>query len=261
MAYYFKGLANYIHRNVPDIQHPNILLKRVFPVNDRDKKEIFKKVKSINLNNSISEINRKIDTVINNLREVGYNIIQINAETLSNLIVGFGGASTLETSICLDGVTGVPFIPGSSLKGCHRDYVTNYTDNYFNNDDEFKLVFGSSKNNIENDDNICGDVIYLNAYPFDINNPFDIDVMTVHFDKYYKGVENWVQSQYDNPLPINFLCVKKSVKFKFNLIIDNQMVNLINNIENSFKETLQNHGVGAKTNVNYGYFKILNNQR
>jgi len=260
MNYYYKGLPNFLHQDIPDIQHPNILLKRVFPINDINKKEIFKKIKNLDLSSSISEINTKLNMIINNLKENEYNIIQINTETLTNLIVGFGSSSTLETSICLDGVLGIPFIPGSSLKGCHRDYVTNYKNDFFDNN-EFKLVFGSSKNNNndnEDDDNISGNVTYLNAYPYDIDKPFDIDVMTVHFEKYYKSEKYWwVQSQYDNPLPINFLCIKKGVKFKFNLIISSKINNLQQKIDNSFKEMLQSHGVGAKTNVNYGYFKIL----
>jgi len=40
------------------------------------------------------------------------------------IVIGLGGESVLETDITLHHLYGIPFIPGSALKGLTRAYVT-----------------------------------------------------------------------------------------------------------------------------------------
>lgn len=255
MAYLFKGLPNYRHSEIPDISNISILLKKVYPKGkENEKKALFEKIVKLNINSQLKEIHAKIKSTIDNLKEK-YISINFEMKTKTRLIVGFGSPSTLETSILLDNVLGIPYIPGSSLKGCFRNYVKIYLNDNSDLKKQIKLIFGSEKDN--DDNNIEGNLFFYNSYPVAVENQsniFDIDVINVHYQDYYAGNEK-KPNEYKNPIPINFLCIRPGVKFKFYLFLKNKLKDLKDDIEMNFKNMLKDHGVGAKTNIDFGYFE------
>jgi len=168
----------------------------------------------------------------------GYRTILINKFTTSSrLICGLGSSSVLETSITLHHIWGVPYIPGSSFKGVCREVVfwklaenknidsedklENLQNKFYGDlviDDEeilkYQLLFGAR--------DFKGLLLFLDAYP-DIKNenPFELDIMNPHYSQYYNDKEgNVVPGDWENPVPVFFLVVKKGVSFKFTVLFD-----------------------------------------
>ena len=79
--------------------------------------------------------------------------------------------------------------------------------------------------------------------------------MNPHYSKYYS--DNKAPSDWMNPVPINFLTIENTT-FNFSLALKKKEKDhkLLDNAVNWLKNALQECGVGAKTSVGYGYFKI-----
>jgi CRISPR-associated protein Cmr6 len=174
-----------------------------------------------------------------NLKNQQYEIIldDCKLKTASRLVVGLGAGHVLETSLTLHHIFGIPYIPGSALKGVVRMvsfweiaekldkksdeqikelqeqlYEGKLSDTDKNEILKHKLLFGAK--------NFKGLLVFLDAYPEIQNNQqiFDLDVMTPHYQGYY--TKNQIPGDWENPNPIPFLTVKKGLTFCFNVLFD-----------------------------------------
>ena len=86
--------------------------------------------------------------------------------------------------------------------------------------------------------------------------------MNPHYPEYYSG--NEAPTDWQNPKPIKFLTVENT-PFNFALALNKKETDqnrnkidsdpaLLNAAEAWLKKALEEHGVGAKTSVGYGYF-------
>src|SRR5207245_4481556 len=67
------------------------------------------------------------------------------AQIKGRMIVGLGSESVLETSISLHRTYGVPYIPGSALKGLAANYARQKLSDEWHKDGEaYKVVFGDT---------------------------------------------------------------------------------------------------------------------
>jgi len=179
-----------------------------------------------------------------NLKNQNFEIIldDYKLKTASRLVVGLGAGHVLETSLTLHHIFGIPYIPGSALKGVVRmvnfweiaeklnkktdeamgelqkqlyeDEISNSDKNDSDSNDilKHKLLFGTK--------NFKGLLVFLDAYPeVQIKQQiFELDVMTPHYQGYY--TKNQVPGDWENPNPIPFLTVKKGITFCFNILFD-----------------------------------------
>jgi CRISPR-associated protein Cmr6 len=111
------------------LDNPHLIYNRLFVSDDEynGKKEDNKKkflTKFISqYETAKSKINyesiyRRYLSILNNYNALDYNVVKnLNLQTDWRLIVGLGGESILETSICLHPLYGFPYIPGSAVKG------------------------------------------------------------------------------------------------------------------------------------------------
>ena len=166
------------------------------------------------------------------------------------MVVGLGSDHVQETNMMLDHVHGIPYLPGSAIKGVVRSWVIQ---EHFGNDEklatrdpDFLNVFGSQES--------AGKVQFLDALPAS-GVHFDIDIMNPHFSRYYTGSE--FPTDFQSPNPINFLTLR-GTHFQF-LIIAKTAASL-KIAKNWFTEAIKNRGFGAKSAVGYGYFRELNDQ-
>ena len=190
------------------------------------------------------------------------------------MVVGLGNESVYETSMTLHHIYGIPYIPGSAIKGVVRNYII--TEQFEQNEEEallkdkgFCLIFGSPKNSSIGEHK--GNVIFFDAYPLEPPN-IEPDVMNVHYPDYYGGDKP--PADFQNPNPIFFLTVRET-HFKFMMGIKNsedkeigesKLVENIDKLSENFtlletafywlKRALSEHGIGAKTAVGYGYMNI-----
>ncbi len=103
-----------------------------------------------------------------------------------------------------------------------------------------------------------GDLIFFDAYP--LHTPvIEFEVMNPHYGPYYSDKDaKTPPADYHNPIPIHFITVAQT-SFRFIVGSRNQesLIQLLGNktIFEHLQQALQNHGIGAKTAVGYGYMK------
>lgn len=171
------------------------------------------------------------------------------AKVQGRLAVGLGGASVLETAITLHHTYGVPFIPGSALKGLAASYARNRLDDdaWNKGEEAYTVMFG--------DTNSAGYVTFFDALyvPGSGHNRQVLwpDVITVHHKDYYGGKDS-APADWDSPTPVPFLSA--TGKYLIALQGDDAWVALAFDILNA---ALQEEGVGAKTSSGYGRMRIV----
>lgn len=145
-----------------------------------------------------------------------------------------------------DHTTGMPLIPGSSIKGVLRSL--------FENKDKFdyiKEVYG-----VKEERNVMcerlfekGDIVFYDAYIIDTSNRdknnhkiiFGSDYITSHYSDDPLG-------QFKEPNPVKFLKILSGITWQFQFKAEPEDIQL-------FKNIILDFGLGAKTNVGYGQFK------
>ena len=179
----------------------------------------------------------------------GIELYCLDATVDWRLIVGLGSEHVQETNMTLHHVYGIPYIPGSAVKGVLRHWWLQ--ENFSNDenkalcDEKFVALFGSQKRR--------GQVQFLDAYPEKVC--FATDIMNPHYPNYYSG--NAPPTDDQNPVPINFLTVERT---SFRFVFLTQTSGLLDRLKERFERALEMKGIGAKTAVGYGYFRDFEDQ-
>ncbi len=171
------------------------------------------------------------------------------------MVVGLGGESVLETDLTLHHLYGIPYIPGSALKGLTRGYVTGevFPSKEIEQDNgTVKQIFGSQEH--------AGTVIFFDAMPVGSKIDFALDIMNSHYPNYYG--EKKLPTNDQNPNPVTFLTVTGTT-FVFALAPrrphnekDSKDVELA---KGWLQTALEKYGVGGKTSAGYGFFRTVDN--
>jgi CRISPR-associated protein Cmr6 len=214
------------------------------------------------------------------------NAKRFKMNSTSRLIVGLGGKGPLEIGITLDPVTGLPFIPGSALKGAARSYAlyvlaeeakikldgTASDNDTLKNFDEallkgtydalggaadYRLIFGTLP---DAETPSSGKAIFYDAVFLGRGGPiFELDVMTPHFKGWYNsgnsGKTPDAPHDADSPNPVTFLTVGAGAQFKFAVGWRGEPHPAAHQFAcNLLKGALQDFGIGSKTAAGYGAF-------
>ena len=219
-----------------------------------------------------------------------------SSEGFPRLIVGLGNESVYENGMTLHHIYGIPYIPGSAVKGISRSWMITEA---FGKDEEaeeralkhelFAYLFG--KGGDAKEEGRKGNAYFFDAFP---TTPPTIepDIMNNHYQDYYEGKKSGNSivppADWMSPNPVFFLTVKngafcfhvavkenlslKDAKEKYGWPQDLMPFQLPENRrplfdENSsvleiltawVKDALEHHGIGAKTAVGYGRMKTIN---
>jgi CRISPR-associated protein Cmr6 len=165
------------------------------------------------------------------------------AKTLGRLSIGLGAEGVLETAITLHHTYGVPYIPGSALKGLAASYARRRLtkETWGKGTSAYKTLFG--------DTDSAGyitffDALYVPGTGYE-KRPLWPDVITVHHPDYYQGDQ--APADWDNPTPIPFLSATGD--YLLALTGDPQWVGVAYKI---LAYALSEEGIGAKTSSGYG---------
>ena len=162
------------------------------------------------------------------------------------MAVGLGAESVIETAVRLHHTYGVPFIPGSALKGLAANYAhQQYADKRWQKGGEaHTVIFGSPQE--------AGFVTFYDAlYVPDSGRPLHPDVITVHHPDYYKEGKN-APADWDNPNPISFI----SATGTYLIALEGEHPLWVHAAFNILQEALEKYGVGAKTSSGYGRLAV-----
>jgi len=166
------------------------------------------------------------------------------------LAVGLGAASPIDIGCALHHTYGVPYLPGSALKGLARRVagLSNVTA------DKRRELFGAD------DSEVAGYITFWDGWLDTETNhqskPLRQDVITVHHRHYYESAGVTPPTDFDKPSPLPFLTVKPRAQFLISATCaDPSEIGLTwaelacQLVVEGFKEL----GFGAKTNAGYGF--------
>lgn len=169
------------------------------------------------------------------------------------LATGLGADHPTDNGFAFDGLTGVPYITGSAVKGlCRR--ATDLTDIC---EGKVERLFGPDRiTDVES--GFQGALVFHDAFPASWPT-LNVDLINCHHPGYYRNPEEG-RGQHaqpletENPVPVFFLTVAAGTRFEFPISGKSQA-----DVDQAFKllelgfEWL---GIGAKTAVGYGEFKL-----
>ena len=241
--------------------HPGLWLDKY--IEEQEKKDV-----ESQSNKAQSKGNKRFDLVkeVASLRELGeyekffqrwtkmltdYDAQTREAEVKGRMIVGLGSESVLETSITLHHTYGVPYIPGSALKGLAASYADKRLGDVWKKGSlAYKAVFG--------DTNSAGYITFFDAlYIPDPGHKGQVlypDVITVHHQKYYQGEEDASPSDWDNPIPVPLLSAtgRYLIALAAPDLKENTRDEWLKKVFEILGHALKEMGIGAKTSSGYG---------
>jgi len=225
---------------------------------------------------------------VNQIRNLGFSTAPLHLKNDFRLIIGLGNESVYENGMTLHHIYGIPYIPGSAVKGITRSWIITEA---FGTDEKaecramednlFTYIFGKGGDGDESGNK--GNVFFFDAFPTAVP-AIEPDIMNNHYQSYYDGSTppaDWI-----NPNPVFFLTVKNG-KFCFQVGVKNNTTceqlktdgilkedenlrmyklpenreefnntnNILDIITGWVKDALGHHGIGAKTAVGYGRMK------
>lgn len=174
-------------------------------------------------------------------------------------------------------IYGIPYIPGSAIKGVTRHWaVLKFAEEMSKSENiKFEKAIEKVSKALENGEKLDlkiedlefnqlieifgtqkqqGKVIFFDAYPVG-EIKLKIDIMNPHYPKYYS--EGQPPADWQNPVPIKFLTIENT-KFSFYLASkteDDPNKNLLNIAEKLLLEALKDYGIGAKTSLGMEFLR------
>lgn len=212
----------------------------------------------------VQEISKKMEDAVTSMGKIGCTIKSFDMKTDWRLAVGLGNESVYETSMTLHHIYGIPYIPGSAIKGATRNWVIMKFYKQIEEkallDKGFCNIFGSPKEGITGEHK--GGIIFFDSFPINIPT-VEPDIINSHYNPYY--TDNKPPADYYDP-NINFFLTVTNTSFKFFIGVknmDNRNIsdgkfkdkNILSATEELVRNMLLEHGLGAKTAVGYGYFE------
>jgi CRISPR-associated protein Cmr6 len=178
------------------------------------------------------------------------------AQVVSRLAAGLGGETVIETGMTLHHTYGVPYIPGSSLKGSARAYAAqSLAGVWAEGSDAFRTLFGSlviPPGKKPEEKGRVGIVVFHDGLPVPGTWEIHNEVMTVHHALYYRG-ENCPPADWDSPTPIPFLSVSGCFLIATHAPSAPEWAEPAMSI---LKLALAERGVGGKTSSGYGRMQM-----
>lgn len=172
-------------------------------------------------------------------------------KSTSRFATGLGREHPIENGFVWHPALGVPYLPGSSVKGLVRAWATTWAEPEPKSEDRGRILGGPGA---------VGTVLFLEALPL---GPVQLkaDVMTPHYGDYYEGKKDQGNltpaADWLSPNPIPFLTVAPGQTFQFALAPRTLSAQDRKDCDACVKwleEALTWLGAGAKTAVGYGRF-------
>ncbi|MFL6275991.1 MAG: type III-B CRISPR module RAMP protein Cmr6 [Blastocatellia bacterium] len=174
------------------------------------------------------------------------------ARVQGRMVIGLGAKSVLETSVALHHTYGVPYIPGSALKGMARHFadaqrVEGWEPRHT------RIVFGNDKKS--EDVAAAGFITFFDAFYVpgsgEKGQALHADVMTVHHAHYYMQGDV-APADWDDPNPVPFISATGAY-----LLALAGPENWLNPTFRLLELALEEEGVGGKTSSGYGRMKFI----
>jgi CRISPR-associated protein Cmr6 len=172
--------------------------------------------------------------------------------TADRLFIGLGSASVLEFGIDLHHTYGLPYIPGSGIKGVCAAYANKILgeqeEKWKINGAYYRVLFGAPATDTELD--TAGVVDFLDAWWVPAKkSPFVAEIINCHHQNYYSSDGEIPPADWDQPIPVKILALAGEFLFAVRGLVGwNDLAMKI------IVQALSDWGIGAKTRAGYGLF-------
>jgi len=183
------------------------------------------------------------------------SVIRRHAQATGRVIIGLGAESPSETAITLHHTFGVPYLPGSALKGLAAFYARNYLEDTGWRWDAEKQP-GLAYQTLFGDTTQAGCVTFYDAYYVPGSAPGDrmifTDTITVHHQAYYDG-GSAAPADWDKPIPVPFV----SATGAYLVALGGNDAAWVDAGLAILALALAELGIGAKTSSGYGRMTLV----
>lgn len=171
-------------------------------------------------------------------------------KTIGPMVSGLGRSHPVENGFAWHHLLGVPYLPGTSVKGIVRSYATCWLEGDKKIDkSDLMRIFGPRDKSIK-----VGSVIFMDALPI-MPVKLKAEVMTPHYGPYYTGADSEPPGDWHSPVPIPFLAVDEDQEFLFGILPRWRGGEKDCKLASKWlAEALGVMGAGAKTSSGYGRF-------
>jgi CRISPR-associated protein Cmr6 len=181
----------------------------------------------------------------------------VQLRTTGPFVTGLGINHPVENGFLWHHTLGVPYIPGSSIKGLLRSWVEEWEDREDKKDMLFKWFGSVEKGAVTATKSQAGGFVFLDALPVKCPD-LAADILTPHMGGWYNegsskpNTAETLPADWHDPVPSPFLVVKDAV-FSFGVIPTNkEAAKDMAELRQMLLEALEWLGIGAKTAVGYG---------
>lgn len=198
--------------------------------------------KSVGQPSLMDEYHQRLQRLVNRLQGITFHCKNIDA-----FVTGMGLPHPLENGLIWHHTLGIPYIPGSTLKGVLREWLENWLKV---EDETIHHIFGKGE-----EEHHVGAYYFFDVLPVKPVK-LQVDIMTPHYQEYFSGTSQFPH-EHSNPIPIPFLTIAPDQIFSFSLAPMKSKDHLgLEKIRDWIIEALSTIGLGAKTAAGYGRFEI-----
>ena len=179
----------------------------------------------------------------------------------NRLYIGLGMPHVLETQVTRQNTYGMPYIPGSALKGLARAWAEKAVAQKMIEQAVVDVLFGQGGESPDKAD--TGYLVFHDAWWLPSLNgqhqkkPYVPEIITVHAEKYYQNKgKNCPHPDLESPNPNNQIAVQGSFYFVVEGKHNWARLGLA-----YLKQGLQEEGIGGKVASGYGYFNFANTRQ
>ncbi len=201
--------------------------------------------------------------------------VSFRARLMGRLIVNQAGGVVENAGLCLDRHSGVPYIPGTALKGISHHAALQAEREGRAASNEIRAVFGWAPQAARRTDDklppsFAGTVVFLSAWPA-TQARLAADITTCHYRSYYSDRSIILCLDNEEPVPNPFPAVEAGAEFLFGLALAGSSRSLdrlksllalpadfdpVARARQWLQEALTERGAGAKTAAGYGWFQL-----
>jgi CRISPR-associated protein Cmr6 len=214
------------------------------------------------------------------LRVLGERARTLIVEAKTPCVLWLAAPTPLELGFCLHHTYGLPYLPGTGLKGlaraAMRRSILGVTQVEWANASTDELAGLTAKRKDEpkeqpdpetpikelfgegGDKGWAGKVDFLDGIPLEAGC-LEQEVMSPHHASYYQG-ESQFPHDCEDPIPLPFLRIKPGARFEIALVArgnlgDEDAKSALRDAEKYLLQGLEEMGLGAKTSSGYGLFQ------
>jgi len=233
-----------------DSAHPGLLLQRGYPSHDRgDQTAKSNHIKRICATRSSPWYHHAYQRWQQRTNDP-LRFRQFDIALENRLYIGLSAGGTLETGCAISHSYGLPYLPGSSIKGAVRSLVGR-SDFAQQHPDACNELFGAEASD-DHPGGLSGVIGFHDAWwvPGSADTPMLAEIVTSHHQDYYGSDGSNPASDLDSPVPNAQIAVRGS--FLLVLEGDPAWTDLAMKMTLA---TLSGNGIGAKTRSGYGLFQ------